>query len=53
MSSAVLVHTKGRARWFQPLMKVRMALVSSRTYAPEGAANDGLAFDDGKPHLGG
>jgi hypothetical protein len=31
MSSAVLVQTKGWARLFQPVMKVQIAVVRSRT----------------------
>ena len=32
-SSAVLVHTKGWQRSFQPLMKARILIISSRTEA--------------------
>ena len=50
MSSAVLVQTKGWERSFQPLMKPRI-LGHELADGGEGAAVDGLSFDEGEPDL--
>jgi hypothetical protein len=50
ISSAVLVHTKGWQRSFQPSTKARILALRSLT-EPKGSAVDGLAFDDAEPDL--